>query len=171
MSPAAHRSRNRASLLTMLGFAVAGVLLLVTRIPLWIRLLVVGLAVGALLGQARRVSMAHGLEVDGEGVRELRGGRLVGSVRWSELIAVSIIATVDGPWAPEFSYVLQAAAGEQLVIPLDRAAATGLLTRLGRLPGFDHEAVLRATSATTGAEFVCWEGELGDGGAAGGELG
>ena len=158
-------------MLALLGFAIAGALLLVTSIPLWIRLLLVGLATGAMLGQARRVTVAHGFEVDGDSVRELRAGQVIARVRWTELIAVSIVATADGSWSPDFFWVLHGAAGQQLVVPLDRAATTSLLARLGRLPGFDHEAVIRATSASTSTELICWQGEPGDGSAAGGEPG
>jgi hypothetical protein len=162
--------RLRATVLVLLAFVAAGALLLVPSVPLWIRLLFVGLAIGALLGQARRATVAYGWEVDGEGVRELRAGVVVGRVRWSELVAVSMVTTAEGPWSPEFFYVLHGSAGGQLVVPLEHAAVTSLLGRLGRLPGFDHQAVLRATSSSSSAEFLCWEGEPGEGAAAGGEL-
>lgn len=155
----------------MLGFAIAGLLLLIPGIPLWLRLLFVGLGAGALLGQARRVNVAHGFEVDAEGVRELRAGVVTMQVRWADLIAVSILTSAEGPWSPDFFWVLHDQSGQQLIVPLDRAAATSLLTRLGRLPGFDHQAVIRATSATSSAEFTCWEGQPGDGSAGGGEPG
>ena len=164
------RTPRRRTVLALLGFGIASVLLLVPQIPLWIRLLVVGLASGALLGQARKAKIAHGYEVDGESVRELRAGQVIARVRWSELIAVSIVATAEGAWSPDFFWVLHDAAGQQLVVPLDRAAMTSLLSRLGRLPGFDHQAVIRATASTGSAEFTCWEGEPGDGTPAGGEL-
>ena len=154
----------------MLAFIVAGVLLLIPSVPLWVRLGVVGLAAGALLGQARQVRIAQGWEVDAEGVRELRAGQVVGRIAWAELVAVSIIRVVEGPWAPDYSWVLHDRHGQQLVIPLDRAAETSLLVRLGRLPGFDHAAVLRTTHATEATEACCWQGEAGDGLAAGGEL-
>lgn len=163
------RTPRRGTLLALIGFAIAGALLLVTSIPLWIRLLLVGLATGALLGQARTVKVAHGFEVDGDSVRELRAGRVVAQVRWAELIAVSIVVSAEGPWSPDFFWVLHGSTGQQLAVPLDRAAMTSLLARLGRLPGFDHQAVIRATSSTTSTELICWQGEPGDGSAAGGE--
>ncbi|MFO7565307.1 MAG: hypothetical protein R6X02_21875 [Enhygromyxa sp.] len=164
------RPTRRGTLLAVLGFAIAGALLLVSSIPLWIRMLLVGLASGALLGQARKAKIAHGFEVDAEGVAELRAGQVFARVRWSELIAVSIVTTAEGSWSPDFYWVLHDVGGQQLVVPLDRAATTGLLTRLARLPGFDHQAVVRATSATSSVELSCWQGEPGDGAAAGGEL-
>lgn len=171
LAMAAHpdRSPRRGTMLAVLGFAIAGGLLLIPAIPMWIRLLLVGLASGALLGQARKAKLAHGFEVDGESVRELKAGQVIARVRWSELIAVSIVATVEGAWAPDFFWVLHGSAGQQLVVPLDRAAQTSLLTRLGRLPSFDHQAVIRATSSTTSVELTCWEGEPGDGSPAGGD--
>jgi hypothetical protein len=162
---------RRGTILVLIGFAIATCLLLVTSIPLWLRLLLIGLASGALLGQARRVTVAHGFEVDAEGVRELRAGVVETQIRWAELIAVSMLTNAEGPWSPDFYWVLHDQSGQQLMIPLDRAATTSLLARLGRLPGFDHQAVIRATSSTSSAEFTCWEGEPGDGSAAGGELG
>jgi len=158
-------------MLAVLAFVAAAALLLVIRIPLWIRLLALGLAIGALLGLARRMMITPGWEVDGEGVRELRGGTIVGRVCWSELVAVSIVTSAAGPWSPEFFYVLVGSDGQALVVPLERAATTGLLTRLGRLPGFDHRAVVGATSSTSSTEQLCWEGEPGEGEPAGGELG
>lgn len=167
----ASQQRRRGTVLALVGFAIAGVLLLIPSVPLWIRLLFVGLASGALLGQARRVNVAHGFEVDAEGVRELRAGTVTTQVRWAELIAVSILVNAEGAWSPDFFWVLHDQAGQQLIVPLDRAAATSLLTRLGRLPGFDHQVVVRATSSTSSAELTCWEGQPGDGSAAGGEPG
>ncbi len=164
------RAPRRGTTLAVLGFAIAGGLLLVSGIPLWIRLLIVGLATGALLGQSRRVHVALAFEIDADGVRELRAGEVLTRVRWDELIAVSLVTTAEGAWSPDFFWVLHDASGQQLFIPLDRAAATSLLTRLGRLPGFDHAAVIRATSATSSAEFPCWQGHPGDGSPAGGEI-
>jgi hypothetical protein len=159
-----------STILAVIGFAVAGVLLLVTTIPLWTRLVLVAVASVMLLVLARRAKVVLGFEVDAEGVRELRADGARQQVQWSELIAVSIIATAEGAWSPDFFWVLHGADGRQLAIPLDRAATTSLLTRLGRLPGFDHEAVIRATSATSSVELSCWQGEPGEGSAAGGEL-
>jgi hypothetical protein len=161
-------------ILASIGFALAGALLLVPSVPLWLRLGLVGLAAGALLGQVRGVRTragSAGLAVDGEGVEELRAGQVVGRIDWAELVAVSIIRIVEGPWAPDYSWVLHDAHGRQLVVPLDRAAETSLLVRLGRLPGFDHAAVIRATGGRDGAaEHSCWQGQPGDGRAAAGEL-
>ncbi len=161
---------QRGRMLALIAFALAGLLLLVTSVPLWIRLLLVGLATGAMLGQARRVTRAPGFEVDGEGVRELEGGVVKARVRWVELIAVSVLTNAEGSWSPDFFWVLHDQHGQQLIVPLDRAATTSMLARLSRLPGFDHQAVIRATGSTSSAEFVCWEGEPGAGSAAGGEL-
>lgn len=161
--------RGRTSALLIAAFVLAGLLLLVTSVPLWLRLLALGLATGALLAHARnlRLAMDVGWEVDDAGVRRLQGGQAAVDLPWSELIAVSIIKSAEPGWGDDYFYVLSGVHGTQLVVPLERAATSDLLTRLGRLPGFDHQAVVEATRAAGEVEISCWTGEPGEGEAAG----
>ena len=81
-------------------------------------------------------------------------------IAWDDLRRVEIVTTDEGPFLEDVFWVLTAADGGCLTIPQgaggDNTAA--LLERLGpRLPGFDHEAVIRAMGSTENARFLCWQ--------------
>jgi hypothetical protein len=78
------------------------------------------------------------------------------------------MTTDEGPVGDDFIWMLHAGDGTGCVLSLERASENGLLERLQRLPGFDNAAVIRASGSTQWAEFVCWEGEPGEGSAASG---
>lgn len=111
----------------------------------------------------RRRAAPSAVHVDAHGVRRLRGREVVEEVAWSELVAVHIATTDDGPFADDFFWLLQAEDGTGCAVSGPDAEAHDLLARLSRLPGFDAEAVLRACGSTDNALFPCWRGARGDG--------
>ena len=95
---------------------------------------------------------------DEQGVRFLSHDGTVGSVRWDDLRAVFIDTTDTGPFVEDVFFVLVAEAVE-LAVPQGAAGVDRLLERLGRLRGFDHDAVCRAMCYTDNNRFVCWKCE------------
>jgi hypothetical protein len=110
--------------------------------------------------EARRVDL--GVTIDGWGVRRPLSGGREESVAWAELTAVQIRTTGGGPFEEDLWWVLAGIDGGALVPGSDPGTA-GLLKRLGRLPGFDHAAVIDAMSSVDEADFSCWSGAAGDG--------
>jgi hypothetical protein len=105
------------------------------------------------------------IRIDDTGVkRELCNG--FESVRWGDLIGVAIMTTADGPFSEDFFWILVGADGKGCVVPGEHAA--DLLQRLQRLPGFDNQAVIDASTSTEEATFSCWRGNAGEGVVAGG---
>jgi len=91
---------------------------------------------------ASLVSLAHRVEVDAVGVRRFAGDRLVESIEWSHLVAVSALTTDDGPFADDHYWVLVGDDGSGCVVSSERASGVDLLGVLGRLPRFDFEQVI-----------------------------
>ncbi|MEW6277437.1 MAG: hypothetical protein AB1758_02360 [Candidatus Eremiobacterota bacterium] len=86
-------------------------------------------------------------------LRHVEGGQTQ-ELAWSDLVQVKILTTDTGPFVEDFYFVLEGA-GRSLVIGQSEDDGT-LLARLQKLPGFDHEAVIRAAASTETAEFPCW---------------
>lgn len=95
---------------------------------------------------------------DDHAVRFLSSDGTEGSVRWENLQAVYIDTTDTGPYAEDVFFVL-GAKDFDLAVPQGSAGMESLLERLGRLPGFDHEAVCRAMCCADNNRFVCWKCE------------
>jgi hypothetical protein len=108
------------------------------------------------------------VQLDALGVRRVRGTEVIEAVAWSELVAVHIATTDDGPFGDDFFWLLQAADGTGCALSGPDAERLDLLACLTRLPGFDHAAVLCACGSTENALFPCWRGAAGDGLAAAG---
>lgn len=84
-------------------------------------------------------------------------GATTESVRWDELEGVDVMTTDDGPFAEDVFWVLLGPreSGVGAVIP-QGLTPEELVDRLTALPGFDHEAMIRAMGSTREASFVCW---------------
>jgi hypothetical protein len=117
--------------------------------------------------RSRRTAPA-GVQLDALGVRRVRGAEVVEAIAWSELVAVHIATTDDGPFGDDFFWLLQAADGTGCAVSGPEAERLDLLGRLSRLPAFDHTAVVSACGSTENALFPCWRGAAGDGLAAAG---
>jgi hypothetical protein len=93
---------------------------------------------------------------DDDSVTCRRGSGLVETVRWSDLRAIVIQTTADGPVVDDVFWVL---VGQTTgcVVPSESTGMDGLLERLQALPGFDNEAVMAAMACTDERKFICWE--------------
>ncbi|HOX45985.1 MAG TPA: hypothetical protein PK668_20450 [Myxococcota bacterium] len=108
------------------------------------------------------------LRIDADGVRRYAGNRLLEGVRWADLVRVTIRTTDQGPITEDMFWVLHAQDGTGCVVGSELSPGQGLLAWLQRLPGFDNQAVIDASSCTEDKEFLCWQGKPGDGLAAAG---
>lgn len=89
-----------------------------------------------------------------EVVRTMRNGRQE-RVRWDDLVEVGIVTTDEGPWLDDFYWLLLGTNGG-CAVPSEADGSQELLARLQSLPGFDNEAVVRASCCTENANFVAW---------------
>lgn len=83
----------------------------------------------------------------------------VQSLRWSDIGAVNIVTTADGPFEPDLFWLIQSLDRKtNLTIPMGAEGEHDLLRRMqARLSGFDNMAVVEAMSSTGPAGFVVWE--------------
>jgi hypothetical protein len=95
---------------------------------------------------------------DDQCVRFLSRDGTSGLVRWDNLTAVYIDTRDTGPFVEDVFLVL-VAKDLEFVVPQGTAGMDTLLERLGRLPGFDHEAVCRAMCCVENSRFECWKRE------------
>lgn len=107
------------------------------------------------------------VEIDARGVRRRVGGK-VEEIRWDQLVRVVLVTTSEGPFVDDLYWLLIGAGQAGCAVP--GQAAGPLLQRLQRLPGFDDEAVIRASASTEEATFLVWEGRAGEAWVAGSEL-
>ena len=75
---------------------------------------------------------------------------------WEGLRAVILETNDTGPVGIDVLWIL-VGVDSGCVIPMGAAGSEGLLGRLQRLPGFDSEAVIRASSSVENRQFLCWE--------------
>lgn len=78
------------------------------------------------------------------------------TVVWADLQNVTILTTDDGPFSEDVFWVLSGSETGCLV-PSEAKGIKELLPRLQQLPGFNHEAVIRAMGSTTNEKFLCWQ--------------
>lgn len=78
------------------------------------------------------------------------------AIRWTDLREVSIRTTDDGPFVDDLFWILKSAAAD-CIVPSEAVGVQELLIRLQQLPGFDHQAVIRAATTTEDATFLCWQ--------------
>lgn len=93
---------------------------------------------------------------DDESVTCRRPGGLVETVRWSDLRAVIIQTTDEGPFVDDVFWIL---VGETsgCVVPSEAEGMNRLLERLQRLPNFDNETLIAAMSSMENRRFLCWK--------------
>jgi hypothetical protein len=98
------------------------------------------------------------VQFDAEAVTCTRTGGLTERVRWSDLRAVLIKTTSDGPGVDDFFWVLLGEGAKSgCVVPSEAAGCDLLLARLQELPGFDNEAVIQAAQCVEDRDFLCWQ--------------
>lgn len=99
--------------------------------------------------------MSVRLVIDDAGVT-LFGETGAETVAWPDLEAVRIRTTDAGPFADDLHWELYRRDGGVLIVGSEAVGIGDLIERLQRLPGFDNEAVIAASSSTQNALFPCW---------------
>ena len=107
--------------------------------------------------KARRARPDWRLVINEEGVFRICSDGRSEQVLWKDLTQVLIMTSDAGPLAADFNYVFFAQGRPRCVVPLDEATAGHLLDWLNKLPGLDHEAIVRASGSVQDAQFLIWE--------------
>jgi len=99
--------------------------------------------------------------IDDEWIACSRGLTNRQAVRWSDLKAVLIETTDQGPFKNDVFWVL---VGEKsrCVVPQEAEGSQALLARLQDLAGFDSQAVVEAMGTAENKTFMCWRKPEGD---------
>jgi len=99
--------------------------------------------------------MEVSVEVTDEGVTR-RAVDEMEFVAWPDLRSVTIRTTDQGPFVDDVFWLLERRDGTVVAVPSEAAGEPALLERLQQLPGFDNEAVIRASMSIENAVFHCW---------------
>lgn len=105
--------------------------------------------------------MAIAVEIDEEWIVCKRGLTRREAVRWSDLKAVLIETTDQGPFQNDVFWVLVGEAN-RCVVPQEAEGSQRLLAKLQRLAGFDSNVVVEAMGSAENRTFVCWRKPDGD---------
>jgi hypothetical protein len=98
------------------------------------------------------------VQVDDDVVSCLSPGGRCETVWWNDLIRVLVVTTDQGPFVDDIFWVLQGQNG-QCVVPSESQGVDALFDRLKKLPGFNWDAAIDASSSVENREFLCWERE------------
>jgi hypothetical protein len=79
-------------------------------------------------------------------------------VRWDDLQSIEIITTDEGPFKPDFFYLLNGSSGG-CSIPLGATNFEVLFDKLQKLPNFNNEAIIIASSSITNDRFEVWRNQ------------
>jgi hypothetical protein len=96
------------------------------------------------------------VQFDEQVVTCIRPNGLTERVPWSELRAVLIQTTSQGPFVDDFFWIL-VGTNTGCVVPSEAEGCDKLLERLQQLSGFDNEAAILASKCTEDRSFLCWE--------------
>jgi len=93
---------------------------------------------------------AHGVTYTDDAVSVVRSDGIAETIRWDDLDEVGVLTTDEGPFREDVFFLLTGADGKSgCVVPQSSDGCDQLLERLQQLPGFDHEAVIKAMSSTS----------------------
>jgi hypothetical protein len=94
--------------------------------------------------------------IDEEWIRCRHGAEREQAVRWSDLTAVLLETTDQGPFQNDVFWVLVGCVG-RCVVPQEAEGSQALLAKLQELPGFDSAVVVEAMGSAENKTFVCWK--------------
>jgi len=98
------------------------------------------------------------VEVDPKGVRCRRPDGAEESVTWKDLRAVLLETNDSGPIGIDVIWIL-AGSNSDCIVPMGATGESALIDALQALPGFDNEALIRATTSFENNRFLCWEAD------------
>jgi hypothetical protein len=98
------------------------------------------------------------VDFDDENISLIREDGSRESVRWSDLSAVVIKTTDEGPFLEDVFFILFGNDQKSgCVVPQEATGASELFSALqDRLPGFDNEKVIEAMSSSNNRSFLIW---------------
>ena len=82
---------------------------------------------------------------------------IVETIRWDELEKINILTNSDGPFAPDYFWLLIGPGTTGCCIPQGATGDAELLARMQELPGFNNQVFMEAISSHQEAIFTCWE--------------
>lgn len=97
--------------------------------------------------------------LDGEGLRSHHPQRPDERVRWGEVVRVSAVTTAWTGRPPHLYLLLHERGGQGASVPVGAPGSPELLRRLGEVPGFQMDVVMRAQAHDGDEVFGCWEGD------------
>jgi hypothetical protein len=77
-------------------------------------------------------------------------------VEWTDLEAVDVETTDQGPLLPDVFWVLTGTKSK-CVVAQGAAGENALIQRLQALPGFSNERMIAAMASTSNQRFECWK--------------
>jgi hypothetical protein len=115
--------------------------------------------IGTLVSSRTTTASRVAVSFDDHSIRVTLPSGTVQSVRWSDIGAVNIVTTADGPFEADLFWLLQSLDRKtNITIPMGAEGEHDLLLRMqARLLGFDNMAVVEAMSSTGPAGFVVWD--------------
>src|SRR5262249_44301524 len=92
---------------------------------------------------------------DAEGIRRDEG-RIHESVRWADLEQIVIVTTDEGPMCEDVFWLFIGPDATGCAVP-GSAVGDPIFEALGRLPGVDYDAIIRAQGSAENASFEVWK--------------
>lgn len=103
----------------------------------------------------RLVGRRAAVSFDDDSISCKRSDGSAETIKWSDLRAVLIQTTGDGPFVDDL-FLLLIGRETGCVVPSKAEGVSLLLERLQKLPGFKNEVVIQAMGSTDNREFLCW---------------
>jgi hypothetical protein len=94
--------------------------------------------------------------VDDNRIRCVRSDGDAEQVDWDDLRAVIIETNDTGPVGIDVLWIL-VGTDTGCIVPAGATGEAELIAVLQRLPGFDNEAMIAASSSVENRKFLCWE--------------
>ncbi|MEQ8699674.1 MAG: hypothetical protein RLT05_24330 [Bauldia litoralis] len=95
------------------------------------------------------------VSVDEDRILFIRADDSEVAIAWSRLDAVSIQTTDTGPFQDDLFWLLESG-GERHRIPSETPGVDDLMRAVQKLPGFDNEAIIDASTSLEPRVFECW---------------
>jgi hypothetical protein len=95
---------------------------------------------------------------DDDGVKVEYPDHPAASIRWEEIMKISVITTDQGPFIDDVFLAFFDGARHCLV-PSEADGYNEVFDRVSKFKGFDFEQYIQAMASAENHEFICWERE------------